>query len=424
MKKLLIQHWSTHRGCRVYFMERHEIPFFELAMIFPAGSSSDENQYGISNMTNIMLNQGSIDMTASQIAARFESAGAQFYATSNRDLSIVGLRSLSLAKYRNEALNAYRLVLCQPEFPQQNFANRKSYVLNIIHQQNHIPELILKKIFFEKLYKDHPYAHPVLGTSTTLDTLRRKDLLNYHHSHYTNKNSILILVGDMTRKIAENISHDISMHLPVEGIVKEVPKAPLKHHDSIHRIFFPSEQTHLLLGQLGVGPFDDSYFPLIVGNMILGGSTTGSRLFNELREKHGLTYSVVSILNILLARGPFAIILQTQNKEANRALKIARQVFLKFVMDGPNRKELNVAKKIICNNFLFTLSRNDMLIDYLTQIGFYHFPLEYLNKYCDYINNVTTAQIKDAFQRCFDTKNMIEIMVGSNTINQDRRIHS
>jgi zinc protease len=157
---------------------------------------------------------------------------------------------------------------------------------------------------------------------------------------------------------------------------------------------------------------DPDYFPLYVGNYILGGGGLVSRLSMEVREKRGLSYSVYSYFLPLRKAGPLIVGLQTKNAQRDQALKLVRQVISDFVAKGPTEQELNAAKKHITGGFPLRLDSNGKIAENLAVIAFYGLPLTYLDDFIPRIESVTAAQIRNAFRQRVHPDQMVTVVVG------------
>ena len=174
----------------------------------------------------------------------------------------------------------------------------------------------------------------------------------------------------------------------------------------------PSSQTHILMGQAGTSRDDKDYFTLYVGNHIFGGSGLVSLLSNEIREKRGLSYSAYSYFRPMHEKGPYQLGLQTRNDQAQEALKVMKDTLAAFIITGPTEEQLKAAKQNITGGFALRLDSNSKIAGYLAMIGFYGLPLDYLDTFKAKVNNVTTAQIKDAFSRRVHPETMVTVLVG------------
>ncbi|OYW25344.1 MAG: peptidase M16, partial [Methyloversatilis sp. 12-65-5] len=170
-------------------------------------------------------------------------------------------------------------------------------------------------------------------------------------------------------------------------------------------------QSHIFVGQPALQRGDLDFFPLQVGNYILGGGGFVSRLTKEVREKRGYAYSVYSYFNPQRQLGPFQIGLQTERSQAAAALKVVDETLDTFMEKGPTEDELRAAKRNLVDGFSLRLDSNRKLLDSLAVIGFYGLPLDWLKKFPERAEAVTAAQVKDAFQRRLSAENIVRVIV-------------
>ncbi len=139
-----------------------------------------------------------------------------------------------------------------------------------------------------------------------------------------------------------------------------------------------------------------------------------SQLYEEIREKRGLSYSVSSAFTPMQKEGPFSLGLQTRNDQLEEALRVLRETLQRFHDQGPTEKELDAARKNITGGFALRIDSNSKIIEYLAVIGFYGLPLDYLETFNDKVMAVTREQIRDAFQRRVHPEVMTTVIVGGN----------
>ncbi len=408
-----IQHWTLANGARVYFVETHEIPILQVRAVFDAGSSRDPaDKAGLARLTSAMLAEGTDTLNANDIADQFEALGAEYGAGVDRDMATVDLRSLSDTSLLDPALGLLAKLLATPTFPALSLERQRAQALVALQKDLQSPGAIAEKAFYHELYSGHPYAHDPLGEEASLQTVTRDDLVSLHRRYYVGANAWLVIVGDASKRQARHIAQRVVGQLPA-GLAA-VPLPPVLALDASRQktIAFPATQTHLYMGQPGMRRGDPDYFPLYVGNYILGGGGFVSRLMDEVREKRGLSYSVYSYFLPLRMPGPFLIGLQTKNAQRDEALKIVRQVLLDFVVNGPNDSEIEAAKKNITGGFPLRLDSNSKIADNLAVIGFYGLPLSYLDDFIPRVEAVTADQIRSAFRRRIRPDQMVTVIVG------------
>ena len=408
-----IEHWQTAQSARVYFVQTPALPMLDVRISFDAGSARDGAQFGLAALTSTMLENGSGEWDADQIAQRFESVGANFTAGISKDMAWLSLRSLVQADLLANALSTFKTVISQPRFAEDDFQREKARTLAGLKHREESPAAIASMAFQKALYHDHPYAHPEDGLVQTVSGFESEDLKSFYKKHYVASNAMVVIVGDIKREQAELIASQLMSGLPTGERPQEIPLVQIEHQSSKQHLAFPSSQTHVLVGMPGTYRKDPDYFALYVGNHILGGGSLVSRLFDEVREKRGLAYTASSQFAPLLRNGPFTIGLQTRNDQAEKALAVANATLKEFVEKGPTEKELNAAKQNIVGGFAMRVDTNSKLLDYVTMIGFYQQPLDYLEIFQSKIEAVTLEEIKEVFKRRVHPEWMHTVLVGA-----------
>ncbi|WP_342147257.1 pitrilysin family protein [Rickettsiella endosymbiont of Aleochara curtula] len=409
---LKIEHWSTKNGVPVYFVAKNEIPIIDIGVLFHAGSAQDYNSPGIAQFTAQMLDQGTQNLNVDQIANRFEAVGAHYNAGINQDMTVLNLRSLSAPQYFNPAFSTFSTLLKDASFPQTAINRIKKQILISLQQEAQIPSAIAAKTFYQTLYGLHAYASPILGNKTSIEQISQEKLLKFYRLNYVAQNAMIAIVGNVTKAKAINIAEQLSTML--EKGEKSLPiNTPLSPHLKNHiiKVPYPSKQTTIFLGQIGIAVKDPDYFPLVVGNQILGGGILTSKLFNEVRNKRGLCYGINSGFKPLQAAGPFLIVLQTRRDQAAKALSLTQQTLKNFLAKGPTTQELQGAKQALIGSFPSSISSNEGILAATEKIGFYQLPLDYLDTYQQKINSVNLEQIRHAYQRIKPEK-MLVVMLG------------
>ena len=415
-RTLNIQSWNTAEGARVLFVEAHELPMFDLRLTFAAGSSHDTVP-GIASLTNAMLNEGVAGKDVNAIAQGFEGLGADFGNGAYRDMAVASLRSLSATDKREPALKLFADVVGKPTFPQDALVRIKNQILAGFEYQKQNPGKLASLELFERLYGQHPYGHPSDGTAKTVPPITLEQLRAFHAKAYTASNTVIALVGDLSRAEAEAIAAQVSVALPKGPALAKVT-APAEPKPGATHIDFPSKQTHLMLAELGIDRNDPDYAALSLGNQILGGGSFGTRLMSEVREKRGLTYGVYSTFVPMQAQGPFMINLQTRAELSEGTLKLVQDILRDYLKTGPTQQELDDAKRELAGSFPLSNASNASIVGQLGAIGFYDLPLTYLEDYMRQSQALTVEQVRDALNRHLSADKLVIVTAGPNVPQQ------
>ncbi len=412
---LPIEKWETSQGVPVYFVSTPHIPIVDISVILNAGSAYDQNQWGLAQLVANALDEGTKKHNADQLAVAFEKTGAQYSSQTDRDTTVISMRSLSDTEFLQPALQTFTEVIGSASFPEDAFNRVKSQTLSAIQQDQQDPSATAKNAFYKTLYGDQPYGHPVLGTRDTLKAITRTNVENFYKQYYITANAKIIIVGDLQRIDAEKIANNLMSSLPKGKPAPSLTVAKAAAEGSTEAVAFPSQQTTVILGQLGIDRHSNQYFPLLVGNFLLGQMPLGSMLFQQVRNERGLVYSIYSAFPMLTYRGPFAILFKTRSSEKDQAQQITRQVLAQFMINGPAPEQLQLAKQYIINNFPLNLATNEDIEGALQEIAVNNRPLNYLDTFRDNVAAVTADQIKQAFQQTLSPDKMVTVSVGPKT---------
>ena len=409
----VIQTWQTGSESRVYFVRSGELPMVDVRLLFDAGSAREPaGKYGLATLANGLLDEGAGGLDATAISFEFERLGAQYSAASGHDFASVSLRSLSDPALLEPALDNLRRVITEPDFPMKAVQRQKQRLLIAIERKRQSPAEMARDAFQAALYRDHPYAYPSAGTPESVAKISREDIVRFHRNYYSAGNARLVIVGDLDREQAAALAEELTAGLAPGQAPEPLPAVERLAQGEKIRIEHPSSQVHILLGQPGLRRGDPDYFPLYVGNHILGGGGFVSRLYEEIREKRGLSYGAYSYFTPRRAAGPFTASLQTRSGQEDLALQVMRETISSFIEQGPTPEELEAAKKNISGGFPLRLDSNSKILGYIAMIAFYGLPLDYLDTFIEKVDAVTLEQIREAFRRRLQPQRFVTVMVG------------
>jgi zinc protease len=410
-----IQHWIAPSGAKVYFVESHDLPILDVQVDFAAGGARDPaDKAGLASLTAGLLdagvaaagNDGALD--EEQISARLVDLGAHLSASADGDRIGVGLRTLSSPEEQQGALAMLRAVLSAPTFPDDVLAREKTRSIEGLKEAETRPDSIVAKRFAAAMYPSHPYGN--LPSIESISRIGRDDLVAFHRNYFSAAGAVVSIIGDVTRTEAEEIARLLTADLPAGNTAAPLPAVTLPEH-AVLRVEHPAAQSHIRVGLPAIKRTDADYFALLLGNYTLGGGGFVSRLMKEVREKRGYAYSVYSYFAPRVLPGPFEIGLQTKRSQAKDALQVVDDVLTKFLTEGPTVQELAAAKKNLIDGQALRIDSNAKLLGYLSLIGFYGLPLDYLDQFPRKIEAVTRDDVKAAFRRHVKPDHLVTVIV-------------
>ncbi|MEO6319110.1 MAG: pitrilysin family protein [Polaromonas sp.] len=418
-----VQHWTQASGAQVYLVESPAIAMVDVQLDLDAGSRRDPpDQAGLASMTAEMLEKGvrardgapALDENA--LGEAWADLGAQFGASASTDRMSFSLRSLTAPALLDQAVALAARQIAEPSYPEAIWQRERQRLQAALKESYTRPGSVIGRAYATAVYGQHPYGYEL--TEATLGRISVADLKAAHVNAVVACRARISMVGAVTRAQADAIAARLLSRLPQMPCASlpplpAVPEiAPLAQAQE-KRIPFDSAQAHVLIGQPGFRRADPDYFPLIVGNYILGGGGFVSRLTNEVREKRGLTYGISSSFSPGLHAGSFTVGLQTRPDQTAQAVQIARQVVSDFVAGGPTEAELQAAKGNLIGGFALRIDSNRKLLGNLAGMAWNDLPLDYLDTWTQQVEKVSVADIKAAFARKLQPEKMLTVILGA-----------
>ena len=412
-----IEQWTAPSGARVYFVASHALPMLDVRIDFSAGAAyAPPGKAGVAGLTSGLLDAGAklgdVELNEEQIAEKLADIAASLGASADLDRASLSLRTLSAKPEREAALALMRAVLSAPTFPADALAREKARGIASIQEADTRPDSIASKRFMAAIYPNHPYG--VSATVASVGSITRDDVTAFWRGHFGARRAVVSIIGDISRAEAEAIALRLTEALPDAPAPTEtpLPAVTLPKAETI-KLPHPAAQSHINIGLPALKRGEADFFPLLVGNYILGGGGFVSRLMKEVREKRGYAYSVYSYFDPLKLEGPFEIGLQTKRAQAGDAIKVVETTFNAFLKDGPTPKELHAAKQNLVDGLALKLDSNAKILGYLSVIGFYGLPLNFLDDYPRKIEAVTAQQVREAFARHVQREHLVTVIVAA-----------
>jgi zinc protease len=415
---LPIQKWQQPSGAQVWLVESPGLPILDVEMDFDAGDRRDPaNKAGLAGVTadlaskGIAARNGEPALDENQLSEAWADLGASFGGGAGLDRMSFSLRTLTYPDLLDKAVRLAARELGEPSFPDPIWQRERQRMVASIREANTRPATIAARAFGQAVYGGHPYGYDT--NEESLGRITVQDMRDFYRAMLPCRAKVSV-VGAVTRAQADQIVATMLSRLPAGrcDALPPVAEVPALAAANERNIPFASAQAHVLIGQPGYKRSDPDYFPLLLGNYILGGGGFVSRLSEEVRQKRGLSYSVYSYFAPGLHAGAWILGLQTRPDQAAQAVQVSRDVVRRFVAEGPTEAELKAAKDFMIGGFALRIDSNRKLLDNLANIAWYDLPLDYLDTWTREVEKVTAAQIKTALARKLQPDRMVTVVVG------------
>jgi len=417
-----VQSFRTAQGTRVLFVQAPELPMLDIRLTFDAGSARDQSLStgdgkslsGLASLTAQLLFEATSTQNTDQIAASFESLGAQYSAAAYRDMFTIELRSLTDPAYLQPAVTQWLDAVRDAQFPESSVTRILQSAETGQKQRKDSPSATAGIRFWRELYGTHPYAEPSTGSMASLKNLTVQHVEQFRQRYLVASNATIAITGNLERAQAAALAERIAASLPLGTPAAALPDPqPLTAARLVH-VPFNASQSHIIIGQIGVkrSAPDADLAALAVANDILGGDGFTARLTQELREKRGLTYGAYSSFVQMRSNGPFMINYSTRGDQAAASIEIAKQTLRDFVAQGVTADAVEEAKQGMLNSYPLSLSSNSNINAFLGMIGFYQLPVTYLADYPAQIAAVTAADVQRVLQQYLQPEQLLTVVVG------------
>ncbi len=331
------------------------------------GSENEEKEKnGISHFLEHMMFKGTKKRTARQIAEAFDEIGGQVNAFTSKEMTCYFAKVLD--QHFSVALEVLADMFFESTFLDVEIEKEKKVIIEEIRMVEDTPDDLVHDLLSEVSMNQHTLGFPVIGTIENVQQITRNDLFDYKDKFYHPANTVVSIAGNLPADFLEQVESLFGHHFgtPVE-VKKEIPVFSPYGKIKIK----PTEQTHLCIGLPGLTIQDEQIYTMVLINNILGGNMS-SRLFQEIREEHGLAYSVYSYHSAHRHSGLFAIYAGTAHGQEGEVYDRITHLLYEMGTKGVTEKELAKAKEQLkaslmlglesTNNRMSRLGRNELLL--------------------------------------------------------------
>ncbi len=369
-----------------------------------------DDQYGYAHFIEHMLFKGTKEHSAMDIAKIVDRVGGQHNAATNREHTCYYINVVS--DHLDLAVRLLAETYYESLFDPAELQKEKNVVMEEIRMYEDEPDELIHDVFMESMLEGHPLSHRVLGTHESIGAATRETLVGFFESHYRNDNAILAIAGNFNRGDAEKlVAKYFSRPSGVRGGVP-APPAAARRVEYRHVEKGQLEQVHICLGTDGIRRDDDDRWGLYLMSTVLGGSMS-SRLFQNVREKEGISYSIYSFHSSYSDSGVFGVYCATLPENYNRAVELIVKECAGIAENGITAEELQDAKDFMKGNLALSLESVEvrlgrLAMDEITFRRSYSFE-----EIVDNIYRVTGDDIMRICGRIFGGKKLSVVSVGN-----------
>jgi predicted Zn-dependent peptidase len=318
-----------------------------------AGSRDEETgEAGVTHFIEHLLFKGTGAYSAVEIAEIFDGLGGELNAATSREHTLVYARVPD--HHLETAMDVMGDMVFAPSFA--DLDSEREVVLEEIAMYEDAPQDLVHDLIAQAVFGDHPLGRPVIGTAEVISSIRREAIAGYHDSMYVPANIVVAAAGNIEHeRVVELVERALQRRN--EGSASRLNARPPLVQPPPPRLRFQqkdTEQYHVCLGAPGISRSDRRRFAASLLDAILGGSAS-SRLFQEIREKRGMAYSVYSFMSQYTDSGQVGVYLGTREDNLADALTITAEQIADIAAGNLREHELERAKENLKGRILLSM---------------------------------------------------------------------
>jgi zinc protease len=398
-------------GIEAWLVEDYAVPLIAVDFAFRGGAAQDPpGQPGLGQMMASLLDEGAGSLDDEAFQLRIEEEAVELAFNASRDHVSGSLRSLT--ERRDRAFELLRLALTEPRFDEDPVERIRQSLLAGLRREQTDPNAMASRAFYQNLFPDHPYGRWPRGTLDSITAIGRNEIAHQHRRLLARDNLVVSVVGAIDAADTAAMLDATFGGLPSKAILDSIGEVVPAHLGETTRLDLDVPQTVLQFATPGVKRDEPDYLAAYIVNHILGGGSFSSWLFQTVREKRGLAYSVSTALATLEHAAFIGGGVATRNDRAAESLRIIEAEMARMAAEGPSADELDSAKRYITGSYALRFDTSTKIANQLTQIQLEGLGIDYTERRNALVEAVTIDDARRVAGRLFGTGKPMVIAVG------------
>jgi predicted Zn-dependent peptidase len=375
-------------------------------LVGAGGGNETRQESGLSHFIEHMAFKGTAKRSAYDIAHALDAVGGKINAYTGKEYTMY--YAVVLDEHIDIAIDVLCDILLNSSFDPKALDLEKGVILEEIKMYEDTPDELIHDFFAEKILHGHPVGKPTIGFNETVKATRREDILNYRQNWYSPKNTIISLAGD----IPPHVSAKLRPYLESwQGKEAAPPPPPPEIRGSINLKHKKTEQVHLCLGVKGVSQVAEERYPYAILDNILGGSMS-SRLFQEVREKRGLAYSIFSTSSPFSNFGISYVYAGTSKENLKQVIELVLEEFRRLKKESVKPEELNRARESLKGTLVLGMESTSARMNWLAKSEYYYHRTMTIDEIFEKVDKVTRDDIVKLANKFFRDEYLTLAVIG------------
>ena len=401
-------------GATVLIDRMQDVRSFTLGFFVRTGSESEPPELqGISHFLEHVLFKRTRRRSTVQIAREIDLLGGDVDAFTTREYT--GFYAHTLDSRFADALDLLGDMVLSPAFDATDVEVERGVILEEIGEANDNPDDLVHEVFVRSFWKSHPLGAPILGTAASVRAITPADLYRYYRDRYTPANLIVSVAGHVReREVAEGVERLFRRRTArrENALRKRLAGRPRGHQHVTLTSRHGLEQVHVCFGTEGPSQASGRRFAANLLDIILGGGMS-SRLFQEVREKRGLAYTIASSLNAYRLGGYESISAACAPKNLTRLLEVTLRELKRLKHEGVRPRELAWAKQNLTGNMVLALESTISRASQQARHEFYFGRSIAAEELVARVESVKAVEVDEETERLLDGRTLSLSVVGN-----------
>lgn len=406
-----IQTVKAPSGVTAWLIEDHTNPLVSIRFSFQAGSVYDpQDKAGLADFLASTLDEGAGNLNAQAFQARLEdhSITLQFSAGAERFSAEI----LTLKENLQEATHLASLALTKPRFETNALERMRAQIQASLRQSMEDPNGLAQETLLKTIIGDTPYSRTTADYLKNLPSLTAADLKGFLRDYLVKDTLFVSVVGDITAAETATLLDQLFADLPQQGKPTDLPSLGPKFDGSLQVVEKPIPQTSVILAQKGIDRHHPNFYPAYVLNYIIGGGGFASRLYEEVRDKRGLAYSVYSYLVGNQSFDYWLIGSGTQNARVQETVNVIKDQWHLALKDGVTQEEVRNAKTYLTGSFPLRFNSSPSISAILLSMQEDDLPQDFLETRNQQVEAVTWEDVNRVAQNLLTPDQLVTVLVG------------
>jgi zinc protease len=406
-----VQKIVTPGGISAWLVEDYAVPLVAMDFSFEGGAAQDpKGKSGAASILAGMLDEGAGDLDSERFQRALDDHAIRLHFSADRDEFAGHLQTLT--RNLDKAFELATLALNAPRFDADPLERVRGQINAVLKRESKDPDSMAAQAWRRAAWPDHPYARSPRGEMGEVDAVAREDLVKLHKNLLARDVLKVAVVGAIDAATLSVKLDALFGDLPAKAARTPVPAVEIAGLGRRVVVDLDVPQVNIRFGRPGLSRHDPDYMAATVLNHIWGGGSFTSRLWQEVREKRGLTYSVYSMLSTPKASSGLIGATSTKNARAAESLAVIAQEAERMSAEGPTQDELEKAKKSLVGSYALRFDTSTKIAGHLLQLQQEGFAPDYLDRRNAEIEAVTLEDARRAAKRLLGDGRFLVAVVG------------